>query len=219
LLGAAMGVQAHEAGDVLVRFGAANVSPNDDSSTVTLNGAPAGALGGSAAEVGVEDDTQLGLTIAYMLTKNVGIELLAATPFRHDIYGNTALKNSAVAIDKVGSTKHLPPTLSVQYYFDTGSALTPYVGVGLNYTTFFSEDTSSEFDGAVGHSSMDLDDSWGLAGQLGVDYTINDNWMVNAAVWYIDIDTDATIDTPLGKVEADVQIDPLVYMMGVGYKF
>ena len=79
LLGAAS-VTAYEAGDFIVRAGAANVDPNDDSDALELNGT---ALAGTEAEV--DDDTQLGLTFTYMLTNHIGVGLLAATPFEHDL--------------------------------------------------------------------------------------------------------------------------------------
>lgn len=215
LMGAAMGAQAYEAGDLIVRGGAATVAPNDSSSDVTLNGAPVPTTG---SEVRVDSDTQLGLTATYMVTPSVGVELLAATPFRHNITANSTL--SAVSHD-IGSTEHLPPTLTAQYYFNNSSIVTPYVGLGLNYTTFFHTDVDSGLETALGgHSTMKLSDSWGLAAEGGLDVKLSDNWLLNAAVWYIDIDTTATITSTAGnKVKTDVKIDPWVYMVGVGYKF
>lgn len=215
VMGAAMGAQAYEAGDWIVRAGAATVAPNDSSSTVELNGAPVVAGG----EVRVDSDTQLGLTGTYMFTPSIGLGLLAATPFQHDITANSKLAG-ALGTNKVGSTEQLPPTLTVQYYFNNSSIVTPYVGLGLNYTTFFHTSVDNSLETALGgHSSLELSDSWGLAAEGGVDVSLGNNWMLNATVWYIDIDTQATIKSPAGKVKTDVAIDPWVYMVGVGYKF
>ncbi|RMU49294.1 hypothetical protein ALP29_200465 [Pseudomonas syringae pv. avii] len=56
-----------------------------------------------------------------------------------------------------------------------------------------------------------------------MDYMITDNVLVNASVWYVDINTEATVDGPsalaVGQTKVDVDIDPWVYMVGVGYKF
>lgn len=201
--------QAHKEGDWIVRAGAALVEPDESSSA--LDTQAAGKLAGTG--VGVDTGSALGLTVAYMLSDSIGIELLAATPFEHDL-------SAQGVIGDLGSVQHLPPTLSVQYYFMQGSAIRPYVGVGLNYTTFFSEDVSSSAKSALGASNLDLDDSVGLAAQLGVDWQLDDKWLLNAAVWRIDIDTDATLDTTaVGRVKVDVDIDPWVYMIGLGYKF
>ena len=104
---------AHEAGDILIRAGAITVNPKADSSSVKVDQGPLkGAdLGGKAT---MSSDTQLGLNFAYMLDSHWGIELLAASPFEHDV----KLKGTALgaANGKLGSLKHLPPTLSIVYY-------------------------------------------------------------------------------------------------------
>jgi outer membrane protein len=61
-------------------------------------------------------------------------------------------------------------------------------------------------DGAV--KNADLDGSWGLALQAGVDVPINENWAVNVGVWYIDIDTKAEITAKVdGATAAKVKFD------------
>ena len=208
---------AYKEGDVIVRAGVAVVDPNSDSSNLNVSGVP---LGG---DVNVGSDTQLGLTFAYMLQDHLGLELLAATPFTHEV----KMKNSELGAPlngKIADVSHLPPTLSLQYYpMDPASKFQPYAGIGVNYTVFFDEDLSSQYE-ALGFSNLDLESSWGVAGQLGMDYLITDNILLNAAVWYIDIDTKATMDGPSAlapglKTSVDVNIDPWVYMVGVGYKF
>ncbi len=206
---------AFEAGDIIVRAGAVTVDPQEDSSN--LNVAPIGDLPGTKATL--DSDTQLGLNFAYMVTNNIGIELLAATPFSHEV----GVKGLGALDGKLADIKHLPPTLSAVYYpLDKNSAFQPYVGLGINYTTFFDEDLTSARE-AQGFSNLELDDSWGLAYQLGMDYMLTDNVMLNAQVRYIDIDTTATVDGPTGigatRTEVDVDVDPFVYMVGLGYKF
>ena len=70
--------------------------------------------------------------------------------------------------------------------------------------------------GALAGTDLSLDDSWGLAGQVGVDYGLSEKWFLNAAVRYIDIDSDATLD---GADIGTVEIDPFVYQLQVGYRF
>lgn len=190
---------AVEKGDWLVRFGVVNVAPND--SSTSLSGA------GPNSTVGVDSDTQVFANLSYMIKENVAIELLAATPFSHDIKGTGALAGAG----KVGETKQLPPTLSVQYHFKPKASVRPYVGAGINYTTFFSEKTT----GALAGTSISLDDSFGLAVQAGVDVDINKDWFFNADIRYINIESTAT--TALGT--AEVTIDPTVISLGVGTRF
>jgi outer membrane protein len=216
LLFGAASVSAYEAGDFIVRAGAAQVDPDDKSDDLQVNGVE---VAGSGAEA--DDDTQLGLTFTYMVTDHIGVGLLAATPFDHDLEAETGVLGAG-KLD-AGSTKHLPPTLTVQYFpMESASKFQPYVGVGVNYTTFFDEDVDSELENTLGLTGGDLevDASWGWSAQFGFDYAIDEHWLINAAVWYIDMETEAKFkfDQPV-VIETDVEIDPWVYMIGIGYKF
>jgi outer membrane protein len=213
---AAQGAVAYEAGDFILRVGAATVEPDDNSDGIVLPGAtlPNG--------IAVDTDTQVGLIGAWMFSDNVGLELLAATPFQHD-FSITDLNGLPG-----GSVKHLPPTLSVQWYPRGGhGGWQPYVGAGVNYTTFFEEDLSGELTGVLAdpeilgasRADLDLDDSFGLAAQAGVDIPLGERLALNVGIWYLDIDTTATISTDVGRVKFDVDIDPWVYNLGFAWRF
>lgn len=176
---------AYEQGDMVMRVGAAMVHPAGD-----------GALNG-ALDVG--NNTQIGLDGTYMLNNQLGIGVLAATPFKHDITLNG---------QTIGSTKQLPPTVTVQYHFNTDSSFKPYVGAGVNYTQFFTERSSL--------GKLELAHSFGPAIEAGFDFGIDKNWGANVGIWYADIDTDAKLN---GKKLDTVKIDPVVYMIGASYKF
>ena len=186
-------VMAHEEGDFFMRAGLASVMPNESSDNVLNTG-----------ELELSNDTQVGLTFTYMFTDNVGIELLAATPFTHDV--------STDGLGKIAEVSHLPPTLMGQYYFgEANSQYRPYVGAGINYTTFFEEEGFNDLDG----TEVKLDDSFGLAAQVGIDVELNEDWFFNASFWYMDIDTE--VETSVGTFDAE--IDPYVVMVGMGYTF
>src|SRR5690554_2128036 len=203
---------AHEAGDIIVRAGAVTVTTHESTSGVKTS-SPLGNLGGKAT---LNNDTQLGLNFAYMVTDNIGIELLAASPFKHDV----SIKNTKAGSMKLGSIKHLPPTLSAVYYpLDSKSAFQPYMGAGINYTWFFDENLSSTAKSGLGANGFKVKNSWGLAAQVGADYMLTDNLMINGQVRYIDIDTDATLNTAVGRAKVNVDVKPWVYMVGLGYKF
>ena len=219
---AAPSVHAHQAGDIIVRAGAVTVQTHESTSSVKgdrgdLDGAN---LGGKAT---INNDTQLGLNFAYMITDQWGVELLAATPFSHDVklkgVGGGALDG------KLGSFKHLPPTLSAVYYpLKNNSAFKPYVGAGINYTWFFDESVSSGAKSGSNAASvpltgLNIKNSWGLAAQVGADYMLTDNIMLNGQIRYIDIDTNAYASSPLGRAKVNVDVKPWVYMLGLGYKF
>lgn len=174
---------AQSQGDWTFGVGIINVNPKSDNGT----------LAGAAATI--DDDTQISFTAEYFIRDNIGIELLAATPFEHDI--NIAGVGSA-------SAKQLPPTLSVNYHFPTKGKVKPFIGAGINYTTFFEEKT------ALG--ALKLDDSWGFALQAGADWQVSDKGALRLNVRYMDIETDATLNgTAIGTAE----IDPVT--IGVSY--
>ena len=201
---------AAKAGDWIVRGGVTYVAPNDHTSS--RNGELGPALAGT--DVAVSSEPQFGVTAAYLLTDNLAVELLAATPFKHDLIP------SGGALDGVplGDIKHLPPTLSLQYRFDTDSAFTPYVGLGLNYTFFFSEDLSDQAR-ALGIQHIKLDDSFGPAAQVGLDYALTEHWLINADGRYLQIETTAELRTATGTTHVDVDVDPWVYTLAAGYRF
>ena len=202
------GAYAHEAGEFFIRAGSATARPTEGSDNVL-------GMGG----FNVSNNTQLGLTFTYMATDNIGIELLAATPFSHSV-GVKGMPGPFAGLNgKLADIKHLPPTLSAVYYpLDSSSAFQPYVGLGLNYTWFFDTELTSAAEGK-GFSGFDLDDSWGLAGQVGMDYMLTDNLLFNAHVRYIDIETTGTTSFGGREVKVDVDVDPWVYMVALGYKF
>lgn len=184
----------HEQGDIIVRAGPAQVSPDVSTDAATTG-------------IDVDSNVQLGLTATYMLSPRFGVEILAATPFEHDITANGTT---------IGSTKQLPPTVSAQWFPMTNAKVQPYVGIGLNYTTFFSEAFNATGQAATGATRLELTDSFGLALEAGMDVQITDKLLLNVAVWKVDINTDVEADgTKIGEVE----IDPFAAMVGLGMKF
>ncbi|MBL8267445.1 OmpW/AlkL family protein, partial [Steroidobacter sp.] len=87
-----------------------------------------------------------------------------------------------------------------------------YVGAGLNYTLFFDEKTTGALDGA----DLELDPSWGLAAQLGLDVHLGGSWFANIDARWLDIDTDAKLD---GASLGTVEIDPYAFGVSIGRRF
>lgn len=202
---------AHGEGEFILRAGAALVDPDNSKSRVNIDGMP------TDFTVSVDDNTQLGLTGTYMLSDHLGIGLLASTPFKHTV----SLENAGSLNGEIVETKHLPPTLTLQYFFASpSSAFQPYAGAGINYTYFFDEKAKdSALKDAANIRNVRIDNSLGFAVEAGFDYMLTDKLMFNAALWYLDLDTDARIDSDLGEITSNVNIDPFVYMIGLGYKF
>lgn len=183
---------AQGAGSWTVGVGVHQINPKSDN----------GSLVDGALDLEVGSSVRPTFTAEYFLSDNWGVEALASLPFQHDI--------EIKGVGKVGSAKHLPPTVSLQYHFNPKGRVSPFVGAGLNYTTFFSEDTTGALQGA----DLELDDSWGLAARAGVDFAVGEKGAIRLDVRWIDIDSDVSLEgTEIGTAE----IDPLVY--GVTYLF
>ncbi len=185
---------------MILRAGITHVDPdtsNDQKLKTTL-----GTLG--AKEMDVGSNEQLGMAFSYPLGNSLAVELLVATPFDHDI---------SVDGTDIGSTKHLPPTLSLTYDLPLGedAPFTVYTGAGFNYTKFFEEEAKG-----LNLGKLELDDSFGLALQVGVDVPFTETIGFNASVRWIDINTDLKLG---GADIGELEIDPWVYTLGIGYYF
>ena len=195
---AATPAMAQSKGDWTFGVGLHNVAPKSDNGSLDAT-----ALGlGKLPPTEVSNSVRPTFTGEYFLADNLGVEVLAALPFEHDI----AIRG----VGRVGSTKHLPPVVSLQYHFANSSKVTPFVGLGVNYTKFF--DTDSK--GALAGTKLKLEDSWGLAGHAGLDYAISDKGALRVDVRWADIDTKVKVN---GAKLGTAKVDPLVY--GVAYVF
>jgi outer membrane protein len=191
---------AYEAGTWVLRAGVGVVAPDSDNLVID-----------SETIVEVDDGTSLTLMGTYMFSRHWAFDILASWPFNHDIkLGGT----------KIAETEHLPPTFSMQYHFLPDSTIQPYVGAGVNYTTFFSTDVEQVLTDLTGITDIDLDDSFGLALQLGADWTFGNRWLLNFDLRWIDIESDLTAsDGVISEEVGTVKIDPWVYSINVGYTF
>ena len=190
---------AYEAGTGVLRAGVGVVAPESDNLVLDPD-----------TIVEVDDCTSLTLRGTYMFSPNWGFDVLASWPFNHDI------KLGGV---KIAETDHLPPTFSMQYHFLPDGTIQPYVGAGLNYTTFFSEEvTQAAIDNEI--TGISLDDSFGLALQIGADWTFGNRWLLNFDLRWIDIESDLEATIAGAAVDAGtVKIDPWVYSINIGYSF
>lgn len=142
------------------------------------------------------------LDLSYFFTKNIAAELVLTYPQTVDITANGA---------QIGKIKALPPSLLVQYHFTDLGPFKPYVGLGVNYTLFFSRDNILNGNASVDRSSV------GLAGQVGFDYMFNKNWGLNVDVKYIQMSTDVNV-VGLGRI-GKLDLNPVTAGVGVSYRF
>ena len=176
----------------LVRARAVHIeSMNDTTSTInTLN-------------VNVNNKWIPEVDVTYFFNKNVAAELILTVPQEHTVYA------SATAL---GTFKHLPPTLTLQYHFTDLGAYKPYIGAGINYTKISSVSIKN------GNDTLQLDNSsYGAALQAGVDIPLDKKWSVNVDVKKVYIKTD--VYGPTGASLGTLKLDPVLFGVGWGYRF
>jgi len=141
------------------------------------------------------------LDFSYFFTKNFAAELILATT-RHEVTLDGA---------SLGKVSVLPPTVTLQYHFTDLGTVKPYVGAGLNVTWFYNNGLKA------GKTNLDVEQSSvGAALQAGLDYEIQKNWFLNLDVKYIWLSTDVSA---AGSTLTKLDINPLVWGIGVGYRF
>jgi outer membrane protein len=147
------------------------------------------------------------LDISRLFTPNISVELVLATA-KHDVM---AVDTDAGNVD-IGSVWILPPTLLLQYRFMPGYSVQPYLGAGVNYTFFYSEDVPGDVV-----IDADYDAALGFALQGGLDIPIKDSgWFVNLDVKKIFLTTDVALNG--GAINADVDVNPWVFGGGIGLR-
>ena len=156
------------------------------------------------------DGTGLGLTInnkwlpeldiSYFFTPNLAAELILTYPQKQRVYSNGT---------QIGTFKHLPPTLTVQYHFTGLPGFRPYLGAGVNYTNI------SETNILNGGANL-KHNSFGLAAQVGVDVPVGGGWLLNVDVKKVQIGSTVYVGgTDMGKFK----VDPLLVGIGFGKRF
>ena len=181
----------------MLRARALGVMPQEDAKIT-------GAVTGSS--ISIDNSVVPELDASYFVTNNIAFELIAAvTP--HKAHTKTS---SAGPLD-LGDVWLLPPTLTAQYHFTDLGQFKPYVGAGVNYTAFFDASKGSSV------TSVDYGNSFGPALQAGVDYMLDDHWLLNLDVKKIWINSDVKLNG--GAIAADVDINPWIVGVGFGYRF
>ncbi len=176
----------------LVRARVVNLNMANDTNTTALAG------------VGANDKTIGEVDVTYFFNKNVAAELILTLPQNQVVNAGAAT---------LGTFKHLPPTLTLQYHFTDFQSFKPYVGAGINYTKITGVNLTHPTAGA-----LHLDDqSFGAAFQVGVDVPLTKQVSLNFDVKKVYIRSD--VYTSAGASLGTLKLDPVLVGVGVGYRF
>jgi outer membrane protein len=160
----------------------------------------------SVAGLAVDDKTIPEVDISYFFNKNIAAELILTVPQKQHVYSNGS---------DLGTFKHLPPTLTIQYHFTDFTGFKPYVGAGLNFTRISNEALSSA--GAGGTPNITLSQNrFGAALQAGVDIPLTKQMSLNLDVKKVYLDTHVYVS---GVDHGTLKLDPVLVGVGIGYRF
>jgi len=156
-------------------------------------------------DLSVNNKTIPEVDVTYFFNKNVATELVLTVPQQQDVSAG------ALGGASVGTFKHLPPTLTVQYHFTDFNGYKPYVGAGLNYTKISNVN--------LGSGTYALDNhSFGFALQAGVDVPLTKQVSLNFDVKKVQIQTDVYVAST-GAKAGTLKLDPVLFGVGIGYRF
>jgi outer membrane protein OmpA-like peptidoglycan-associated protein len=156
-------------------------------------------FGTGKLDVEVDDGWGFVFSVGYMFDEHWALEVLASSPFSHDI----TIKGAGEA-----ETDLLPPTVSALYYFNPGGRARPYLGAGINFTEFFNEDPDE----------LHLGGSVGPAAAAGLDFMFTRHWFATLDLRWIYVDTEVKADGSQ-KDYGHLQLNPLLASVMVGYRF
>lgn len=205
-----------------IQLGGAYVDPNSSAGAAHGPLTPADAL-----SLQVKPQSTVFFSLSRRIDDNWDVQLALGLPPTHDvtlkILKPSALPASVVADEGavVSKVRQVAPTLLANYKFgDVGSALRPFVGIGINYTNFDQADTTPTNDSVNGGPTrIKLSDSWGLAWQAGVTYQIDKKWSLSGTYTSADVKTVVTTNTLGIERKIDVKFNPNVFILAVGYSF
>ena len=188
-----------------IRLRGISINPNDSSDTIA----------GLGSDVAVDSAIVPEVDFVYRFQKHFGFELVLATA-RHDLKASGGILPGY----NLGSVRLLPPTFTFQYYFTPNEKIEPYVGIGVNWTRFYSYNLPDGL-ASLGVKSLDFSNSFDVAAQVGMDVKFNSHWLFNVDVKYVRIDTDVGIRLVTGGTldTVNVKVDPWIFGVGVGYRF
>jgi Outer membrane protein W len=190
--------EAPRKGDIIVTGRVTDVFSRTDAAIVTAAGADSG------LHVDVGDSVMPTLGFTYFLTDHLAVEAILGTT-KHEIRAQGPGTDVAVH-----ETWVLPPVVTLQYRPLTEGRFSPYVGAGVNAMLFYGGEDRNGF-------TVDLDDGFGYALQVGADIGIQGPWSLNLDVKKVWFDTDASINE--GALKSDVDLDPWVASIGFGRRF
>lgn len=189
------------AGDFYIRAGVSAMDPDTGSesfSTISRSG------------VRLDSDITLSGALGWFITDSAALEISSSLPYSPDLEGNHRLNE--LGIGNIGDVKYVPTYLTMNYFFQNTSAVTPYLGAGVAFNKFYDENARPP------GLDVNLDSTFDPTLLAGVEMDFGTPVLVNFDVRYTLLDTDARFSGAIDET-VEMEIDPVVFTLGVGYRF
>jgi outer membrane protein len=121
----------------------------------------------------------------------------------------------------IATSKWLAPSLLLDYKFlSESSLLRPYIGVGVNYTSFYDRKVTAAGEAATGGPTrLSLTSSVGPVGTVGLKYQPTTHWQVIASYSISRVNSDLKIDTAGEIRTSHVKFGPQAFVIAAGFSF
>ena len=165
------------------------------------------------------------LYLAYVrrLNTNFEVELALGIPPKTETKGKGPATLGSVPYDGqvISTARWLAPTLLVNYKFlDDSYKLRPYIGFGVNYTSFYDRRSTPAGDAASGGPTrLSLTSSVGPAGTVGLSYNIGHGFGAYLSYSVSQVKTHLTADTAGVIRTTHISFGPQALIAAVGYSF
>lgn len=157
------------------------------------------------------------------LPDNFAIELALGYPPLSKLKGSGPATVGSVPYNGqvIGGARWISPTLLFEYNFLPDTApLRPYIGAGVNYTTFYDRNNTAIGNEASGGPTRNsLTASVGPAVTAGLTYRINDRWHLHASYGWSRVDTNLKADTDGFIRTTHIAFGPQALIVSGGYSF
>ncbi len=175
------------------------------------------------ANIDARDVQTLYLAYVRRLSPHFDAELTLGYPPLQKTVGKGPATLGSVPYDGqiIATARWIAPTVLLEYMFFSETAkLRPYIGAGVNYTTFYDRNSTAQGNAASGGpTKLSLTSSVGPAATVGLAYNIHNNWNCYASYSISQVKTKLNADTAGVIRTTHISFGPQALVLSVGYSF
>ena len=177
----------------------------------------------SGVNLNVRDVQTLYAAYVRRLSTHFNMELTLGWPPKTETIGRGPATLGSVPYNGalISTARWIAPTLLLNYqFFSENSPVRPYIGVGVNYTTFYDRQSTAAGNAANGGPTrLSLSSSVGPAATVGLSYHVGGHWNTYISYSISRVDSNLTADTAGVIRRTRIKFGPQALVIAVGYSF